>query len=121
MAKRTDQRPVTVPFGATPSGQPPPVREWANRVVWKEHMLTALEQGVRGGKWHTLSDKVYQPINLWVASQTVLGNQGAAGVDHQTVEQFGKNELAETQLLADELRTEQYRPQAVRRVWIPLL
>ncbi|MGH7262149.1 MAG: reverse transcriptase domain-containing protein, partial [Nitrospiraceae bacterium] len=82
-------------------------------------MLTALEQGVRGGRWHTLIDKVYQPSNLWMASLRVLGNQGAAGVDHQTVTQFGDNDLEETQRLADELRTEQYRPHAVKRVWIP--
>ncbi len=89
MAKRTDQQPTKVPFGATPAGQPPSVREWANRFVWTDRMLTALEQGVRGGKWHTLIDKVYQPINLGVASMVVLGNQGAAGVDHQTVADFG--------------------------------
>ena len=82
-------------------------------------MLTALEQGVRGGRWHTLIDKVYQPVHLWMSSLVVLGNQGAAGVDHQTVEDFGEKDLEETQRLAEELRTEQYRPHAVRRTWIP--
>ncbi len=124
MDKRTDQQPATVsrratvPFAATPAGQPPPVREWANRIVWTERMLTALEQGVRGGRWHTLIDKVYQPINLWLASMHVLGNQGAAGVDHQTVEQFGLQGSAALQRLSEELRSEQYRPQPVKRVWI---
>lgn len=125
MTKRTDQAPAKVPrgtkvpFGATPAGPPPTVKEGAHRVVWTDRMLTALEQGVRGGRWHTLIDKVYQPSNLWMASLRVLGNQGAAGVDHQTVTQFGDNDLEETQRLADELRTEQYRPHAVKRVWIP--
>jgi RNA-directed DNA polymerase len=119
MAKRTDQQPVTVPFGATPAGQPPSVKEWANRLVWTDRMLTALEQGVRGGRWHTLIDKVYQPVHLWMSSLIVLGNQGAAGVDHQTVDDFQEQDLVETQRLADELRTERYRPQPVRRVWIP--
>jgi RNA-directed DNA polymerase len=82
-------------------------------------MLTALEQGVRGGRWHTLIDKVYQPVHLWVSSLIVLDHHGAAGVDHQTVDDFQEQDLAETQRLADELRTERYRPQAVRRVWIP--
>jgi RNA-directed DNA polymerase len=108
-----------VPFGATPAGHPPSVKEWANRAVWTDRMLTALEEGVRGGKWHTLIDKVYQPINLWAASMHVLGNQGAAGVDHQTIKDFGAHEYAETAWLAEQLRTEQYRPQAVKRVWIP--
>jgi RNA-directed DNA polymerase len=119
MAKRTDQRPTTVPFQATPAGQPPSVKEWANRFVWTERMLTALEQGVRGGRWHTLIDKVYQPSILWLASLQVVGNQGAAGVDHQTVDEFQEQDLEETRRLADELRTGNYRPHAVRRTWIP--
>src|SRR3979411_1472808 len=102
MAKRTDQRPATGHCGATQDGQPPPVREWGNRLVWTARMLTALEQGVRGGRWHTLIDKVYQPSNLWLASMHVLGNQGAAGVDQQTVEEFGMQDMAETQRLSDE-------------------
>lgn len=118
MTKQTDHKPVTVPFLATPAGQPPTVREWANRAVWTDRMLDALEQGVRGGRWHTLIDKVHKPINLWYASARVLGNEGAAGVDHQTVTQFQDVELEELDRLAEDLRTDQYRPQAVRRAWI---
>jgi RNA-directed DNA polymerase len=119
MAKRTDQPPATVPFAATPAGPPPSVQEWANRSVWTERMLKALADGVRGGRWHTLVDKVYQPMNLLLASISVLGNEGAAGVDHQTVEHFRAQHLEELRRLEDDLRTESYRPQAVRRVWIP--
>jgi RNA-directed DNA polymerase len=119
MAKRTDQPPATVPFGATPAGPPPSVQEWANRSVWTERMLKTLAEGVRGGRWHTLIDKVYQPMNLLLASISVLGNEGAAGVDHQTVEHFRAQHLEELRRLEDDLRTESYRPQAVRRVWIP--
>jgi len=118
---RTDQRPATVPFAATPAGQPPPVREWANRHVWTDRMLTALEEGVRGGRWHALSDKVYQPINLFLASLRVLGNEGAAGVDNQTVEQFRDKHSEELRRLEEDLRAETYRPQAVKRAWISKL
>lgn len=114
-----DQRPATVPFGATPAGQPPTVREWANHAVWNERMLDALQGGVRGGKWHTLIDKVYKPLNLYVASQSVLGHEGAAGVDHQTVEQFQHQHLEELKRLEEELRTGKYQPRPVKRVWIP--
>src|SRR5271170_5395128 len=117
MIKRTDQQPTIVPFGATPAGQPPPIEEWANRVVWNDRMLDALPQGVRGGKWHTLMDKVYKPLNLFVASLSVVGNQGAAGVDHQTVEQFQDRRLEELKQLEEELRTGKYQPRAVKRVW----
>lgn len=119
MTKRTDQRPATVPFRATPAGQPPSVTEWANRHVWTDRMLDALQIGVRGGKWHTLHDKVYNSLNLYSASLSVLGNQGAAGVDHQTVEQFQDCNLEELKRLEEELRTGKYQPHAVKRVWIP--
>jgi RNA-directed DNA polymerase len=84
-------------------------------------MLTTLEQGVRGGRWHTLIDKVYNPLNLWAASSHVIGNGGAAGVDHQTVERFLARRQQELDRLHEALRTESYRPQAVQRVWIPKL
>ena len=119
MTKRTDPKPATVPFGATPAGQPPTVKEWANRIVWTERMLDALPSGVRGGKWHTLIDKVYHSLNLYVASHSVLGNKGAAGVDHQTVEQFEERRLEELKRLEEELRSGKYQPHPVKRVWIP--
>ncbi len=84
-------------------------------------MLTTLEQGVQGGRWHTLIDKVYAPLNLFTASGNVIGNQGAAGVDHQTVDNFLANRLKELDRLHMALRANSYRPQAVRRVWISKL
>ena len=119
MAKQADPKPATVPFVATPAGQPPSVKEWANRYVWTERMLDALPSGVRGDKWHTLHDKVYNRTNLTIASQMVLGNQGAAGVDQQTVEEFQDRQLEEIDRLVDDLRTGKYQPHAVKRVWIP--
>src|SRR5450631_176146 len=98
MTKRQGRTPPTkVPFAATPAGEPPPFRAWANPSVWTDPMLTALEQGVRGGRWHTLIDKVYSRINLFTAGRTVVGNEGAPGVDHVTVEKFdthSRKELA---------------------------
>ena len=49
--KRQDQRPTTVPFAATPDGQPPTIKAWAKLSVWTERMLTTLKQGVEGGRW----------------------------------------------------------------------
>ena len=123
MSKRRERKyePVTVPFGATPAGETPSVKDWANPCVWTDRMLTTLEQGVRGGRWHTLIDKVYAPLNLDAASRRVIGNQGAAGVDHQTVEDFLAHSQIELDRLQEALRTNTYRPQAVRRVWIEKL
>lgn len=117
--REKNYKPVTVPFAAKPAGEPPSIRGWANPCAWTERMLTTLEQGVRGGRWHTLIDKAYAPLNLFAASASVIGNRGAAGVDHQTVENFAANRIKELDRLHDCLRTDSYRPQAVRRVWIP--
>ena len=119
MTKRRKSPPATVPFTATPAGEPPRVSDWANRSVWTERMLTALEQGVRGGRWHTLIDKVYGPLTLYAASERVIANGGAAGVDYQTVEAFLAQRPEELRRLEDALRDNTYRPQAVRRTWIP--
>lgn len=119
MTKRTDPKLTTVPFAATPARTPISVEEWANRAVWNDRMLSALHDGVRGGKWHALSDKVSSPRNLFEASRKVLDNKGAAGVDHQTVEQFRGRWPEELSRLEDELRTGRYRPRAIRRTTIP--
>jgi RNA-directed DNA polymerase len=82
-------------------------------------MLDALQTGVRGGKWHTLYDKVFLLDNLFRATQLVLRNEGAAGVDHQTIGEFWVNFQEELGYLGEELRTRKYQPHAVKRVWIP--
>jgi RNA-directed DNA polymerase len=66
-----------------------------------------------------LIDKVYAPRNLIAATDKVIGNGGAAGVDHQTVEGFLARRREELDRLHETLRREAYRPQAIQRVWIP--
>jgi RNA-directed DNA polymerase len=92
---------------------------WTEPVVWTERMLTALEQGVKGGKWFSLIDKVYRLANLRKAFMRVKANRGAAGVDHQTVEMFEQRLEANLERLAAKLQEGSYRPQALRREWIP--
>ena len=82
-------------------------------------MLDALRQGVRGGKWHALHDKVFNRSTLEFASFKVLVNEGAAGVDHQTVDEFEERESEEIDRLMEDLRTGEYQPHTVKRVWIP--
>jgi RNA-directed DNA polymerase len=84
-------------------------------------MLTALEAGVKGGKWFRLIDKVYALPNLRQAFARVKANQGAAGVDHVTVEEFERDWEANLGKLSRELADQSYRPQAVRRNWIAKL
>jgi RNA-directed DNA polymerase len=82
-------------------------------------MLTALETGVKGGKWYSLMDKVYALPNLRAAFARVKANHGAAGVDHQTVEMFERHLEATLVQLAAELKAGSYQPRPVRRHWIP--
>jgi len=111
---------VTVPFGTTPAADPLSIDQWASPMVWTESMLkTLLENKVRGGKWHTLYDKVYSERNLKWAASKVISNEGAAGVDRQTVEQFDDEHLVEIAKLQQELKAENYQPKPVRRVEIP--
>lgn len=82
-------------------------------------MVSALVNGVKGGCWFSLIDKVYAPATLAAAWAKVRANGGAAGVDGQSIERFAaraEDYLAE---LASDLRTGAYRPQPVRRADIP--
>ena len=120
-----EQAPATVSAATQQAGEAQPavgVRarwDWVEPEVWTERMLTALEQGVKGGKWFRLIDKVYALRTLRQAFARVQANRGAAGVDHVTVEEFERDLEANLEKLSQELAEERYRPQAVRRVWIP--
>jgi RNA-directed DNA polymerase len=83
-------------------------------------MLTALENGVKGGAWFSLIDKVYAETTLFAAARRMTADPTkAAGVDHITPEHYERNLLENVRQLADELREGIYRPRAVRRCWIP--
>lgn len=91
----------------------------AEASVWTERMLSALVNGVKGGKWFSLMDKVFAPRTLAVAWTKVGANKGAAGVDGQSIGKFAaKAELYLSELSAA-LREGIYRPQVVKRVDIP--
>jgi RNA-directed DNA polymerase len=82
-------------------------------------MLSALENGVKGGKWFSLMDKVYAPRTLACAWAKVRANKGAAGVDGQSIERFAAKAQVYLAELSAALREGTYRPQPVRRVEIP--
>jgi len=82
-------------------------------------MLTALEQGVKGGVWYSLIDKVWTERTLRASYGNVAANDGAPGVDHVTVEEFGNDLDTHVTKLATALQDGSYEPQAIRRVYIP--
>src|SRR6202049_3380744 len=76
-------------------------------------------RGVKGGKWYSLIDKLHAEATLRAAFAEVAANRGAAGVDHVKAEQYAKDEDANLRRLSEELRTASYRPQQIRRHYIP--
>lgn len=87
--------------------------------VWTERMLAALDNGVKGGKWYSLMDKVYALSTLRAAWQKVKSNKGAAGIDRISIERFEEQSEKYLQELQESLKDGTYRPDAVKRVYIP--
>jgi RNA-directed DNA polymerase len=81
-------------------------------------MLEALEQGVKGGRWYSLMDKVVREANLRAGFRAVKARKGAPGVDHVTVEQFEQHLDGNVEKIGRQLSDGSYRPQANRRKWI---
>lgn len=86
-------------------------------------LQTALQAKAKAApsyRFYLLYDKVYRADVLAHAYQVCRSHQGAPGVDGQDfadIEAYGLERwLGER---AQELREKTYRPQAVRRVWIP--
>lgn len=119
MDRPTEIPPVAVPERARRAGETPDRWSWVEPRVWTERMLTALEQGVRGGRWFSLIDKVIPQRTLEAAFRKVAANEGAAGVDHVTITMFETRLDDELRRLSDDLRDGTYRPQAIRRHYIP--
>ena len=82
--------------------------------------LHAKAKGSPGYRFYALYDKMYRADVMAEAYEQCRQNGGAAGIDGQKfedIEAYGLEKwLGE---LAQELREKRYRPQAVRRVYIP--
>jgi RNA-directed DNA polymerase len=89
--------------------------------VWKlQDTLHAKAKKSPGYRFYLLYDKVYRPDVLAFAYARCRANDGAPGVDRQDFEGIEKHGLEQwLGELVEELRTKAYRPQPVRRVYIP--
>ena len=119
MSRRTEFKPTAVPFPAKQVGEAESRWDWVEPCVWTDRMLTALDTGVKGGQWFSLIDKVYRERNLFAAFRKVTANAGAAGVDHISIERFDERLISNLKSLSEQLREGTYRPQAIRRQYIP--
>jgi RNA-directed DNA polymerase len=93
--------------------------EWAEASIWTDRMVSALGNGVKGGKWFSLIDKVMRPTTLEAAWRRVARNKGAAGVDGRSVERFSHHAERYLLELHADLKAGSYRPDPVKRVEIP--
>ncbi len=116
---QAEERPAGVPEQAKQAGGTRERWWWVEPSVWTERMLTALEEGVKGGCWFSLIDKVASVKALRAAFAKVKRNRGAAGVDHVTVEMFAAHLDENLTELSRSLVEGSYQPQAIRRRWIP--
>ena len=88
-----------------------------------QKLQAALHDKAKGSpncRFYALYDKVYRKDVLAHAYACCKANGGAAGVDSQGFEdiaEYGVERWLDE--LAEELRSRTYRPQPVRRVWIP--
>ena len=64
-------------------------------------------------------DKVYKPLNLYIAWEKVKANRGSGGVDRVSIEDFDENLSQNLDEIHRLLKEDRYSPQPVRRVWIP--
>ena len=94
---------------------------WTEPAVWTERMVDALEGGVKGGKWHSLIDKVWAERTLNAAWRRVERNGGSSGVDGERIRDFRGQAGKNLTLISERLQSNQYEPMAIRRVYIPKL
>jgi RNA-directed DNA polymerase len=119
MNGKVENQLATVPQRAKQAKETQARWSWVESAVWSERMLAALEQGVKGGSWFSLIDKVYSKKNLNSAFAKVKANKGASGVDYVTIEMFEENLERKIELLHCQLKDGTYHPQAIRRKYIP--
>ncbi len=105
--------------GGDVAGGQPRTWWWAEASIWTDRMVSALGNGVKGGKWFSMVDKAIRPTTLEAAWRKVERNKGAAGVDGQGIERFAA--VADRYLteLHENLKNDSYRPSPVKRVEIP--
>lgn len=117
--KDTETTSAAVPPGAKQVEETHGRWLWVEQSVWNERMLQALEDGVKGGKWFSLIDKVWKKSNLNTSWLKVRRNGGSAGADGQSVKVFEERLEKELPRLHEEIREGIYSPMPVRRCWIP--
>ena len=70
-------------------------------------------------KWYCLIDKVYSKGNLYESFLKVKKNRGVAGIDNNTISNFGEDLQENLEKIHLDLKSGNYTPSPVKRVEIP--
>ena len=116
--RASEEKPAQVPEADKQVGEDLWQRHKAERGVWSQGMLEALERGVKGGKWFSLIDKVTSERTLAIGWEKVRSNAGACGVDGITIERFEKQAKERLLAVKEQIEGGDYHPQLIKRVWI---
>jgi group II intron reverse transcriptase/maturase len=85
-----------------------------------QHALFRAAKRNPGRRFHALFDRIWRNDVLQKAWERVRSNDGAAGIDGESLAMIEQRGVAQFLAgLRDEIRAGNYRPQPVRRVWIP--
>jgi RNA-directed DNA polymerase len=94
---------------------------WTEASVWTKRMLATLERGMTGSKWFSLIDKVWKMENLQSAVAKVAANKSEQKADGRRCRRYAQESHGRLPILQEKLKSGEYRPEAVERVWIPKL
>jgi RNA-directed DNA polymerase len=70
-------------------------------------------------KWHSVYGQILFDRKLKTAWEKVKSNNGAGGIDGETVQSYASNEEKNLSQLLQKLRLKEYTPSPVRRKYIP--
>ena len=117
MSERTEEQLEAVPARAKRAREN--LVDWGSNRSLDRADVDGPRPGGRRGQWYSLMDKVHPERTLDAAFSRVAANEGAAGVDHVTVAMFETDLDEKPEATQRHLRNGTYRPQAIRRHYIP--